>query len=283
MQYLYKIINSMTNKFYVGRTRKPQQRWKEHVRLLEEGRHHSIHFQRAWHKYGKQNFKFQIIEVFNTGDEERDLTLAEEREQLLINEYMKKKQLYNRSWSSKTGLLKGKNHHHYNKSPKEWMSAEGYQNLIDVLKSRTGAKNTFYGKKHSDETIEILRKKCAMYGEDNPFYGKKHTQEAKAKMRKAKMGCYEGEKNPFYGKKHSEETKRILSEKNKGRLKGVPKSEEQKRKMREGSPKNRPVEVDGVKYMSLMDASRILGIDRKTITYRVNSQSERFKTYKFVD
>lgn len=42
-----------------------------------------------------------------------------------------------------------------------------------------------------------------------------------------------GKGNYFYGKKHSEETKRIISEKNKGRLKGVPKPEGFSEKCRE--------------------------------------------------
>lgn len=40
-----------------------------------------------------------------------------------------------------------------------------------------------------------------------------------------------GEKNPWYGKLHSEESKKKMSESHKGKLKGIPKSPEQRRKM----------------------------------------------------
>lgn len=42
-----------------------------------------------------------------------------------------------------------------------------------------------------------------------------------------------GKKNSFYGKKHTNETKHIISEKNKGRLKGIPKPEGFAEKCRE--------------------------------------------------
>ena len=42
-----------------------------------------------------------------------------------------------------------------------------------------------------------------------------------------------GEKNPCYGRYHSEESKKKMSESHKGKLKGVPKSPEQRRKMSE--------------------------------------------------
>ena len=43
-------------------------------------------------------------------------------------------------------------------------------------------------------------------GEKNPFFGKSHTETSIEKMRKAKAG----EKNPFFGKSHTEATKRKL-------------------------------------------------------------------------
>jgi group I intron endonuclease len=46
-----------------------------------------------------------------------------------------------------------------------------------------GEKNPFYGKKHSDETKEILRMKCPKYGKEHPFFNKKHSQESILKIR----------------------------------------------------------------------------------------------------
>lgn len=40
-----------------------------------------------------------------------------------------------------------------------------------------GEKNPFFGKKHSEKTKDILRKKCPHFGKDNYFYGKKRSKE----------------------------------------------------------------------------------------------------------
>jgi len=45
-----------------------------------------------------------------------------------------------------------------------------------------GKNNGFYGKIHSDRTLNILREKCGREGEDNGFYGKNHTVESRASM-----------------------------------------------------------------------------------------------------
>jgi group I intron endonuclease len=279
MQYIYKIVNLIDGKFYVGRTNDLKERWNRHIEMLRNNRHHCIYLQRAWNKYGDENFEFAIEEVFDTGDDEIDLKLSQQAEQELINTYKPGYGIYNTSWSSVTGVLKGEEHFHYRKTPKEWMSEEGYARAMEKWKSQKGEKNPFYGRKHSKETLQILRQKCALWGEKNGMYGKKHTDEYKKIKSEMMKGRYDGEKNPFYGRKHTEETKRRISEKKKGQMKGVPKSEEQKRKMSENSSRRIPIEIDGVKYRSFTHAQNVLGIDRKTITYRV--RSDNFPTYKF--
>ena len=59
------------------------------------------------------------------------------------------------------------------------------------LKERTGEKNGFYGKTHTKETKEKLRKINSdgrHIGEKNGFYGKTHTKETKEKLRAAATG-----------------------------------------------------------------------------------------------
>lgn len=59
MGYIYTITNKINNKIYVGKTsRDPQIRWKEH---LNDYRHPELPIQRAFKKYGKNNFIFTII------------------------------------------------------------------------------------------------------------------------------------------------------------------------------------------------------------------------------
>jgi hypothetical protein len=83
---------------------------------------------------------------------------------------------------------------------------------------------------------EITRKKMsdAHKGEKNPFYGKHHSEETLNKIKETKLksgNTSKGEKNPFYGKRHSEESRKKISDKHKG----LKHSEESRRKIREGN------------------------------------------------
>lgn len=67
---IYKIENIVNGKLYIGSSIDIYKRWKEHKTELENKCHHSIHLQRAWDKHGEENFKFEILEVFN-GEREK--------------------------------------------------------------------------------------------------------------------------------------------------------------------------------------------------------------------
>lgn len=51
-------------------------------------------------------------------------------------------------------------------------------------------------------------------GENNPFYGKKHSEETLNKLRGDERLSHKGRNNPFYGKTHNDETKELIREKN---------------------------------------------------------------------
>lgn len=59
---IYKIENIKNNKPYIGSSNNIERRWSEHIRQLNKGEHHSIKLQRAWNKYGQNNFEFEILE-----------------------------------------------------------------------------------------------------------------------------------------------------------------------------------------------------------------------------
>lgn len=61
---IYQILNNINGKFYIGSTaRSFKIRWKRHITDLNSQNHCNIHLQRAWIKYGKQNFSFKILKV----------------------------------------------------------------------------------------------------------------------------------------------------------------------------------------------------------------------------
>lgn len=80
--------------------------------------------------------------------------------------------------------------------------------FLYVLYSRAGSKNSFFGKKHSQESKDKISASRAeknpnmarnVQGSDNPFFGKKHTANS---MRT--MGMFKsGEDNPMYGREKS--------------------------------------------------------------------------------
>jgi group I intron endonuclease len=60
---VYKILNTITRRIYVGSAINVTRRWTEHRRYLIVGKHHSQKLQRSWNKYGSEAFIFEIIEV----------------------------------------------------------------------------------------------------------------------------------------------------------------------------------------------------------------------------
>lgn len=59
---IYKIINIVNNKFYIGSAIKLKARWLQHKSYFKRNKHQNSVFQRAWNKYGEAAFSFEIIE-----------------------------------------------------------------------------------------------------------------------------------------------------------------------------------------------------------------------------
>lgn len=69
---IYRILNKLTGDVYIGSaSRSFRNRFNEHTSKLKNNKHHSIYLQRAWNKYGEENFKFEILQVviFNKKEE----------------------------------------------------------------------------------------------------------------------------------------------------------------------------------------------------------------------
>ncbi|BDD79410.1 hypothetical protein [Burkholderia phage FLC8] len=84
--------------------------------------------------------------------------------------------------------------------------------------------------------------------------------------------------------RHSEETKARMKTVHSSRVQ----TEEQKQGLLKAHEKSieknsKPVSIDGVVYPSFAKASEATGINRATIKFRINSSSEKFKGYFYVD
>lgn len=59
---IYKITNSIDNTNYIGKSKDIKTRIRKHKYRLTHGIHHNRHLQRAWDKYGAENFLFELLE-----------------------------------------------------------------------------------------------------------------------------------------------------------------------------------------------------------------------------
>lgn len=60
---IYVITNKANGKYYVGQSQNVQRRMQAHRACLRIGKHHNIHLQSAWNKYGEPMFLFEIVEI----------------------------------------------------------------------------------------------------------------------------------------------------------------------------------------------------------------------------
>ncbi len=95
---VYSITNTINNKKYIGKSDNIYVRWDEHRKELNKGVHHNKHLQRAWNKYGENNFIFEIIEKCKNDE------LAYQREQYWVNYYDSFKNGYNMNEGGTGGL-----------------------------------------------------------------------------------------------------------------------------------------------------------------------------------
>lgn len=58
---IYQITNIKNGRKYVGSAVNISKRWREHLRQLEDGKHHSRFMQRCWNKHGGECFVFRVI------------------------------------------------------------------------------------------------------------------------------------------------------------------------------------------------------------------------------
>lgn len=103
---IYKIINVINNKFYVGSAENFTRRKRIHWWMLRRGTHGNKHLQAAWGKYGEQAFTFVIVEELPEGV---DVLAAEN---IWLKEHVGKGYCYNiatDATSPQTGMYGEKN------------------------------------------------------------------------------------------------------------------------------------------------------------------------------
>lgn len=194
MSIIYQIRNLLNDKVYIGSTKRKvgegfNGRKAEHLYKLRRGVHHSSHLQRAFIKYGEDNFRFEVLYecsnavIWQAEQDEIDL--------YLIDGKIDRTRCYNNSRTTfYPSSTKGTSFSKERKFRMKW-TQERKDNLSRKF---SGQGNPFYGKTHSEKTLEIISK---------VHKGWKHTDESKQMMSEKKSG----EGNGFYGRKHTDETR----------------------------------------------------------------------------
>lgn len=77
---IYKILNKLNGKYYIGSAYDFNKRFIKHKSLLNCNHHYNEHLQRAWNLYGENSFEFVVIEYCN------DKSLLKKIEQKYLNE-----------------------------------------------------------------------------------------------------------------------------------------------------------------------------------------------------
>lgn len=161
------LLVSPSNKCYIGQTTNVT---KRHNRYKNNSVKKQPKIYNAIAKYGFSNFQFKIIDIAETQEE------LNRKETYYI-------ELYNcidNGYNLKTG---GNENSSFSEITKEKMS-------LAKKNKYNGINNPFYGKKHSEETITIIRNKNKEYAKNNKnhFYGKKHNIESKLLIAAAQLG-----------------------------------------------------------------------------------------------
>ena len=238
---IYMIQNKVNNKIYIGQAVDIEERWKKHKGALRSNRHNNHkHLQRAWNKYGEDNFEFTIIcecdeNQLNTMEEYYIFELesyddrvgynktyggggcrATKETKKKMSEARKGKTLSEETRKKLSEINKGKimSEETRKKISKNCGShrPEVRKKISEAEKGRIFSEEhrKKIGEAHKGKTLsEEHRKKLS-----ESLKGKHHSEETRMKISEAKKG----ENHHFYGKHFSLEHKKRLSESHKGKL-----------------------------------------------------------------
>lgn len=164
---IYKIINIVNNKFYVGSAVDLKRRKTRHFSELRSNKHNNRHLQAAWNKYGEQSFVFVVLEELAA---DADLLTAEN---VWLHAHVGKDYCYNIGVDAT--------------APMQGMAGElsptwGRKRTVSEL-----AAQNWTGKTHTPESKEMIRQH---------LIGKPRSATVRAKISATLMG----EGNFWYGK-----------------------------------------------------------------------------------
>lgn len=143
---LYRIINKVNGKFYIGSSSDINRRFISHKNYLNKNKHDNIHLQNAWNKYGKENFLFEIYKKC-------DINTLIEEEQKELNIWVGNSICYNVRKDAKCPVAPGE------KRP-EWVCKKISESQIGKVRwteeQRKKMSIDRIGRTHSKETKQKM-------------------------------------------------------------------------------------------------------------------------------
>ena len=130
---IYRILNTINNKVYIGCSNNIYYRWATHTNLLNRNEHYNKYLQDDWNNYGADNFEFSILE--RCSDDEKF-----EIEKIYIDKYhsTNKNVGYNISYpygDSAKSKLNNKRNHNINSAHRKYTEEQVLQVISLLLNS----------------------------------------------------------------------------------------------------------------------------------------------------
>ena len=314
MYSIYKIKNNINDKVYIGSTKDFEKRKSKHLNELKNNKHHSIYFQRFYNKYiDKIELDFEIL-LTNLSKEEVTIKEEELIHQYyensfnvskcstggdLISYHPKKDEIVNKIKNTlkykhennliKMPVMKGEDNHNYKSGeyikvistcPNCGSQKETLNKYKDHLckscfaSTRTGEKNSFYGKSFSEESKKKLSDSIKQYYQENGSITSKEVY--------AYGVLYNSMKDAAKALNISggTMTSRVNSNNWKYRsfyFKGNPKKIEDLKI----SKTDYPCTVNGISYETVSVAVKVLNVAESTFINRCESEKQEFNNYEF--
>lgn len=236
---IYKIVNLINNKFYIGSSRNIKDRISHHLSELKNNKHTNTHLQNSYNKYGKENFKFEVIEY------------CELTELLLKEEY------YIQNLKPEYNIERVLNTTPIGYKP---VSKETREKISIASKNMWKNKTEEELKLASERTKLTLHKRWSKTKEEREI--KKHNKylcgNCKVNYKKSPKSimCISCRRIFKTRKPTSEETKLKIGTANAGKTPKIA----------------RKVEIHGITYANMLNASKSLGVAASTINQRLKNQ-----------
>lgn len=167
MAVIYRILNVVTEQFYIGSAVNFRRRRWEHIASLKKGTHHCMRLQTAWNEYGQDAFEFEIVEEVPDADVLRI-------EDIYLMQNAGQERCYNTAMSTMQPPS-------VDAATREKIRETMKQLYVDP------SKHPRFGKKHTEETkakISATKKANPVY----PWLGKQRDAETRRKISETQRG-----------------------------------------------------------------------------------------------